>query len=309
MKNVLILGATGFIGRHLAEKLQEDTNVLGYARNPISAEYPIIKGSFSEEEHFEDILRGKKIDTVYHLVSTTFPKEDTSDIAQEVASNVIPTLRLVEAMRKTGVRRLVFVSSGGTVYGEWQGGSHQTSEERRPICGYGMQKMVIEDYLLFYNRRYGMDCRIARLSNPYGIPPKHPRGQGIIPIFMEKLMQEEPITMFGDTLRDYIHVEDAVEAIVRYGCYEGNEKILNIGTGVPARISDIVRLIEKEAGKKFVSVSHEPIRSCDVQESVLDVTETMQELDWKPQISLEEGIRRTWMELQRRGDKSKSVGL
>lgn len=300
MKNVLILGATGFIGRYLAEKLQETVNVIGYDRIVADVSYPIIQGSFVEEENFEEILRDNKIDGVYHLVSTTIPKEDTSDIAQEVENNVVPTLSLLEAMRKTGVKKMIFVSSGGTVYGDRQGSAHTTDEVREPICGYGMQKMVIEDYLSFYNRRYGMDCRVVRLSNPYGLPPKRPRGQGIIPIFMSKLLNGEPITMFGDTLRDYIYIDDAIEAMTRYYWYAGASKVLNIGTGVPVRISDIVRLIEEETGKKFVSVTHEPIRCCDVQESVLDVMETMRELDWKPQVSLEDGIQRTWQELQSR---------
>lgn len=305
MKKALILGATGFIGSNLAEKLGTLADVLGYDRIPADVNYPLILGSFAEERNFEDILRDNQIDTVYHLISTTVPREDTSEIALEVETNVIPTLRLLEAMRKSGVRKMVFVSSGGTVYGDWRGSAHVTSEDRKPICGYGMQKMVIEDYLSFYNRRYGMDCRVARLSNPYGVPPQRPRVQGIIPFFMEKLLQGEPITMFGDTLRDYIHIDDAIEAMVRYSFYAGDKKVLNIGTGVPVRISDIVRLIEVETGKKFVSISHQPIRSCDVQESVLDVTETMGELDWKPEISLEDGIRRTWQELQQRSKAPK----
>ena len=300
MENVLILGATGFIGQYLTEKLQETVNVIGYDRIVADVSYPIIQGRFAKEENFEEILRDNKIDGVYHLISTTLPKEDTSDIAQEVENNVVPTLSLLEAMRKTGVKKMIFVSSGGTVYVDMQGCAHTTDEMCEPICGYGMQKMVIENYLSFYNRRYGMDCRVVRLSNPYGLPPKRPRGQGIIPIFMSKLLNREPITMFGDTLRDYIYIDDAIEAMTRYYWYAGASKVLNIGTGVPVRISDIVRLIEDETGKKFVSVTHEPIRCCDVQESVLDVTETMRELDWKPQVSLEDGIQRTWQELQSR---------
>lgn len=300
MENVLVLGDAGFIGQHLATKLCESADVVGYDRVSLDVEYQSIQGNFADEKNFENILRDYRIDTVYHLISTTLPKEDTSDIAEEVETNVVPTLRLLEAMRKVGTSKMVFVSSGGTVYGEWCGTSHTTNEKRKPICGYGMQKMVIEDYLDFYNRRYGMNCRIARLSNPYGVPPQRPRGQGIIPIFMNKLMSGEPIRMFGDTLRDYIHIDDAVNAMVRYGWYTGNKTVLNIGTGIPVRISEIVKMIEEETGENFVSIIHEEIRSCDVQESVLDVTETMQELKWMPTVSLQEGIRRTWQELKER---------
>lgn len=295
MERILVTGATGFIGQNLVTKLrQEGVSVVGYDRILTKTDYLLIEGNFADETRFEQILRDNQIDTVYHLISTTVPKEDTSDIDVEVMDNVVPTLRLLEAMRRAGTKRMIFVSSGGTVYGEGKNAAHRITDSTEPICGYGMQKLVIEEYLQFYNRRYEMDLRIVRLANPYGVLPHRFRVQGIIPIFMERLLKGEPITVFGDTLRDYIDIDDAVAALVKLGAYEGSKKLFNVGSGVPTRVSEIVALIEKTAGKKFVSVEHKPIRTCDVQENVLDISETKQELQWTPKINLEEGILRTW---------------
>lgn len=305
MDRVLVLGATGFIGQHLIDRLCENKTVIGYDRVMGNLPCPMIEAEFSAEQGFEALLEEYRIDTVYHLISTTIPKEDTSDIVQEVSENVLPTLRLLEAMRKRPGTRLVFVSSGGTVYGESKGHANRETDSREPICGYGMQKLTIEQYIQFYNRRYGTDFRIARLSNPYGVPPRRPRGQGVIPILMGRLLAGEPIALFGDTLRDYIHIDDAVEALVRFGDYEGDLKLLNIGSGVPVRLSTLVRQIEALTGMRFSRVDRQDIRRCDVAESVLDITQASRALNWIPSVGLEEGIQRTWRELREKGTMQK----
>ena len=297
MKNALILGGTGFIGQHLAESLKKECCVFIYGRTDPHNGTPFISGNFSQEREFERLLDERKIDLIYHLVSTTIPKEDTSDIVQEVEDNLLPTLRLLEAMHMTGTPRLIFISSGGTVYGESDGRPHLESDRCAPICGYGMQKLAIEEYLSFYRRRYGLDCRIARLSNPYGIPPRKLRGQGIIPIFLEKLLREEPVTLYGDTVRDYIHIDDAVEALKRYAFYSGEASCLNIGSGIPVKLTDLLQMMEETTGKRFARVTQQPIRKCDVEESVLDISDATRALQWYPRIGLEDGIQRTWMEL------------
>lgn len=297
MDRVLVLGATGFIGQRLVSRLVGNSQVIGYDRLKGDLECPLIPGDFSNERAFGDLLDEHQIDTVYHLISTTIPKETTADIAEEVENNVVPTLRLLEAMRVRPGKRLIFVSSGGTVYGEAKGHPNREDDSREPICGYGMQKLTIEEYIRFYNRRYNTDFRIARLSNPYGVPPRRPRGQGVIPILMGKLLKGEPIALFGDTLRDYIHIDDAVEALVRYGEYEGDVREMNIGSGVPVRLSELVRSIETLTGMTFPVVEKQAIRTCDVAESVLDIRQARLTLNWTPTIRLEDGILRTWQEL------------
>lgn len=294
MKRVLILGGAGFIGQHLAFAMQNDYQITLYDREKRNDQFSFIEGDFVEEKDFDAILQSNQINIIFHLISTTIPKEDTSDIVEEIQQNIIPTLRLLEAMRKQKDIRLIFVSSGGTVYGESKGEAHQTSDKCTPICGYGMQKIIIEQYMEFYRRRYKLDCRIARLANPYGVPPQRPRGQGIVPIFLERLICGEPIALYGDTFRDYIHIDDAVKALISMTEYEGDQYCFNIGTGVGIRLSDMVRKIEEITGKQFSEIRHFPIRQCDVMESILNIEETEKELLWHPGISLEDGIKRTW---------------
>lgn len=297
MNRVLLLGASGFIGKYLAARLrQRGCHVVGYGRSASSEEYPVISGDFSREDRFATILRDERIDTVYHLISTTVPQEETSGIPKEITDNVVPTVRLLEGMKEAGTKRLVFASSGGTVYGD-SAAAHMPAEPLCPQCGYGVQKAVIEMYMQFYARRYGLDCRIARISNPYGVPPQKNRRQGIIPIFMRCLLEGEPIVMYGDTVRDYIHVDDVTEALIRFGEYEGASRVLNIGTGSPVSTSEIVRMIEKTAGREFTYIERQPIRECDVERNTLDISETVDALCWRPSISLQEGIARTWREI------------
>ena len=296
----LLLGGSGFIGQYLSRRLSDNYNIIIYDRFE-SSDFPTICGNFSSEDDFLRILDDYSIDIVFHLVSTTVPKEDTSDIATELQDNVVPTLRLFEAIKKRPSCRLIFISSGGTIYGEYDGFPHKTNATPAPICGYGMQKFVIEEYLKFYRRRFNIDLRIARVSNPYGVLPNTQRTQGIIPIFLNKLLNQEPITIFGDTVRDYIYIEDVVDALIRFTDYSGSEYCINIGSGQPTSLSKLIDMIERVTEQKFKEIRHEPIRDCDVRANVLDIDNTRRLLSWLPLIDLESGIKRTWAEMKFKG--------
>lgn len=295
-RQALLLGGAGFIGQYLSRRLSDNYNIIIYDRFE-SSDFPTICGNFSSEDDFLRILDDYSIDIVFHLVSTTVPKEDTSDIATELQDNVVPTLRLFEAIKKRPSCRLIFISSGGTIYGEYDGFPHKTDATPAPICGYGMQKFVIEEYLKFYRRRFNADLRIARISNPYGVLPNTQRTQGIIPIFLNKLINQEPITIFGNTVRDYIYIEDVVDALVRYTDYSGLEYCINIGSGKPTYLLELIRKIEQITEHEFVNVFHKPIRDCDVEKNILNIDKTQKALGWHPITNLDEGIRKTWVEM------------
>jgi len=298
MERVLILGSEGFIGKKLQEKLEkENCRVWGYDRMGESSNSNLLIGEFKTEDRLYDYIRDNGIDTVFHLISTTYPKEDTSDIPEEIESNVIPTVRFLESIKSMDGIRLVFVSSGGTVYGESNGGLHNPDELLHPICGYGAQKAVIETYMNMYRERYNLDCRIARLSNVYGFLIQRNRGQGVIPILLMKLMENQPAVMYGDTIRDYIYMDDAINALYFCGKSDTSFDIINIGTGEPVRLSTLMELIQNCTGKKFCRIEKQPIRSCDVRECVLDVSETKRLLSWEPAVSLESGILKIWRQL------------
>lgn len=288
----------------MARQLLKTNRVVGYSRNasdPLLSfpNYSHITGDFTTEHQFSSILSEQRVSCIYHCISTTTPQTGTAQALSEVQENLLPTLRLLEAAVNCGVERLIFVSSGGTVYGEQRRTSkHRECDLLLPICSYGAQKASIEAYLSVYHHIHGLNTIIARVSNPYGFDTRANRSQGIIPIFLRALHEGQGITLFGDTVRDYIHVEDVINALVRLKDYAGKGRIFNIGSGKGVRLQQLVLMIEELAQKKFQSIQYEPIRDCDVTSNILDVEYIQQELQWKPRIDLKEGILQLIHEMQ-----------
>ena len=311
MKNVLILGANGFIGQRLIARLPGGVCAIGYGKNCPQWENDssiFVRGDFAAEKHMAEILTAYEIDTVYHLISTTVPAPGTSCAMKEMEENVIPTIRLLDAMVQTGTRRIVFASSGGTIYGESVGYPHIANDPLDPVCSYGIQKATIEHFLKLYHREHGITCRIARIANPYGVTPQSQRTQGIIPILMKEMLKKKPITLFGETVRDYIYIDDVADALVKLGDYPGEESIFLIGSGIGTSLTQLVEMIEACTGERFCEIQKRPIRSCDVQESILNVGRTKRLLNWEPKISLQEGIRITWDEISAKAARDRTVG-
>jgi UDP-glucose 4-epimerase len=299
VKNVLVLGANGFIGHYLVNRLLSETNVVGYDRiepgDPVS--YPFIRGDFVHDK-FEEILSSFKIDTVYHLISSTVPCPGTKQAAQEIEENIVPAVKLLEAMKNAGTKRIIFSSSGGTVYGESKGKPHLCSDPVMPICSYGIHKVVIEHYLRLYDLLYDIKCFVARISNPYGVLTLQNRTQGVIPILLSKLLSKHPIILYGETIRDYIHISDAIEALINLGQYEKEKRIFNIGTGISTSLHELLQMLEDAANCKFVEIIKQDMRDCDVYENTLDISDTVRELNWHPKIVLKEGIQLTLNEMK-----------
>lgn len=297
MKKCLVLGAGGFIGKSLCKELTKKYKVVAYGRkqskvlNSLS-NLEFIEGDFVTEKNFCDILLG--VDKVFHFISTTIPIDSTEKADEEVLENVIPTIRLLEAMQKSGTKEIIFASSGGTIYGETQEHRNQVTDFLNPICSYGVQKKVIESYLQFYHVRHGICHKIIRISNPYGIGQAVEKPQGVIPIFIRNIFRGEKISVFGDgeNFRDYIYLEDLVSAIIKVAEYEGKEHIFNIGTGKVYSLKEIIHFIETITNKKFCKIEYKPNRICDVHKSLLEVDSTYKELNWKPSVSIEDGIQK-----------------
>lgn len=298
----MVLGASGFIGHHLIARLLENHRVIGYSRRiPVTLlsnkNYTHLTGDFAAETSLDYIFDSNMISSVYHCISTTTPKEGTSHIIAEAEENILATLRLLDTLIKYPKIRLIFLSSGGTVYGEYRGHPWKTTDELHPICTYGIQKKMIEEYIGYYHGAAGLDARIVRMSNPYGVMSQIKRTQGIIPIFLNCLQQKKEITLFGDTVRDYIHIDDVIDALTAVKDYQGQETIFNIGSGEGVSLSQLLNTIEQVTGEKFDSVIQKEIRACDVQTNILDHTQSSIELGWTPHIRLRDGIRRVWNEL------------
>jgi len=303
MKNsIMVLGANGFIGSHLVKRLLSQNFVLGYDAIYTKAaiehkNYCHIAGDYCSETNFVSILNEYHISKVYHLISTTTPQDGTKHVEIEIQQNVLPTIRLLEACAECNVERVIFPSSGGTVYGEGIGRPHLENERLRPICSYGVQKQTIESYLSIYHHMHNLRGLVARIANPYGPGVQAGRTQGVIPIMIRKLFQNEPIELYGESIRDYIYIDDVIDALIALLDYDGDESVFNIASGEGIGLSDLVNIIEETLGKRFSSVVKKEIRLCDVQNNCLDISMAEKELNWKPKVSLKDGITKMAQEV------------
>lgn len=299
MKKCLVLGATGFIGKNLCSELIKTCSVRAMVRrqNPYLDEIgvqQIVQADFSKLTDFVPYLDG--VDTVYHLISTTLPKEGSEGVVdEEIVQNVIPTVHLLESMKRAGVKKIIFASSGGTIYGDHGDIPARETDPLNPKSAYGLQKQLIENCINFYRVTYGIQARIVRISNPYGCGQQLEKNQGVIPIFIRKLLADEPITVWGgENLRDYIFMDDLVSALISISAYDGDEYVFNIAGNQVFSIKDVIETIEEVVGKKFSQITYESPKASDVGNTCLDISRIEQELDWHPMVSLKEGIGRVF---------------
>nr|WP_315203585.1 NAD-dependent epimerase/dehydratase family protein [uncultured Albidiferax sp.] len=301
----LVLGAGGFIGQNLVEELLlKGHHVVAYDRPTaileIQEQFPqasYINGDFLTEENWENVLQG--VNTCYHLISTSLPKTSNDDPISDVAGNVLGTLRLLEAARKMNRNiRIVFASSGGTVYGPLK--SEKVSEDHPtdPICSYGITKLTIEKYLQLYRELHGVSSIALRIANPYGFRQSPDSTQGVIGVFSGRVLRNSAVDVWGDgsVIRDYIFVKDVVDAMLSAAHYGGREVVFNIGSGEGHSLREILNAIETATQKEANIIFH-PSRGFDIHKSILNISRAKIEFNWSPKIGLQEGINKTihWM--------------
>jgi UDP-glucose 4-epimerase len=304
----LILGGGGFIGSHLRQGLLAcgyevavlDRPDARYLDLPGETHTQVFTGDFSNPAEAAPALEGCEV--VFHLVSATVPQTSNENPSLDIQANVLGTLRLLEAARSAGVKRVVFASSGGTVYGIPQELPIKEGHPTNPTTSYGISKLAIEKYLHLFWSSFGIDYRILRISNAYGIRQPVTPTQGVIAAFLDKALQHEELVIWGDgsVMRDYIYVSDIVDALIKAAAHEGEYKIFNIGAGQGHSLLDIISSIE-QVTQQSLQVKYLPGRPFDVPVNVLDIARADLQLDWRPAVALPEGISRTykWMMAER----------
>jgi UDP-glucose 4-epimerase len=295
MKCVL-LGGAGFMGSHLAERLLKaghavrvfDMRERGRANEaPGARDIEWVRGDFLDTADVAAAIAGCQ--GVFHLVSTTLPQSSNQNPARDVADNIVGTLHLLE-----GRRKIVFASSGGTVYGVPRAGSITEDHPTHPITSYGIGKLTIEKYLELYRVLHGVDYCALRIANPFGERQRIASGQGAVTTFLHRAYRGEPIEIWGDgsVVRDYLYVGDVAEAMVRALDHRGAHRVINIGSGVGRDLNEILAAIETVIGRP-IERRHVPARNFDVPANVLDIGLARAELGWAPTTPFEEGLRRT----------------
>ncbi|MDQ0346408.1 NAD-dependent epimerase/dehydratase family protein [Ancylobacter vacuolatus] len=297
----LVIGGCGFIGSHVVDRLRaRGHSVKVLDRQPERFRPPVegveyLVGDFSDQMVLIEALAG--VEAVLHLAGTTVPGTADLNPALDVQGNLIGTLGLLDAMSRVGVSRLLFLSSGGTVYGRPDQVPIPETHPLRPINSYGIVKVAIEHYLDLYGRTRGLSPVTIRASNPYGPRQGHAGVQGVISTFLTRLRQNEPIEIWGDgsVVRDYVYVTELADLCARAVATDRTGPY-NAGSGQGTSLNEIIAILHAVTGRDIAPL-YRPGRALDVCESILDVSRAKADFGWESTIPLREGVRATyeWM--------------
>jgi UDP-glucose 4-epimerase len=293
---VLVTGGAGFIGSHVAEALAargEDVVVLddlsSGKRENLSEGVELVEGDVREPQ--DELFARVKPEVCYHLAAQIDVRVSVARPDHDAAINVLGTVNVLEAARENGTK-IVFSSTGGAIYGECDGPAPEDAP-RRPIAPYGASKLAAEEYLATFNRLYGTGHVSLRYGNVYG-PRQDPHGEaGVVAIFFNALRAGEAPKVFGDgsQTRDYVFVGDVARATLAAAEREGG--VYNIGTGRETSVVELLELCQRIAGTSG-EPTFMPARPGELQRAVVDPSRAVDELGWRPERSLEEGLRETW---------------
>ena len=291
---IAILGA-GFIGKNLLRSYVGTTDHVSVLdHNSCPDEFRgLVEWNQGSFENASDVLRTiAGVEVVFHLISSTVPA-DLVDENKEIMGNVVQSINLLRYCIQEKIRRLVFISSA-SVYGAWKTMPIPESAATDPISSHGIHKLTIEKYARLYSYRDGLDCKIARLSNPYGWGQALFGRQGFISIVIGKIIKAKPVRVMGDgsAIRDYIYIQDVVTACRLLAGTTSKETIFNIGSGVGLSIRDVLEVFQG-AVKVPIEVRYVEGRKNDIGTSILDITRARQCLGFDPVVGFRDGLRET----------------
>ncbi|MBL0318024.1 MAG: NAD-dependent epimerase/dehydratase family protein [Alphaproteobacteria bacterium] len=292
-KSIAVLGANGFIGTHLCPLLiKNGAHVSAFDRNlsPAVDQCDNRHGDFLKADDVDHAI--SECDAIVHLIHSTLPISSNKSPLTDASDNIIPSLRLLDLAVKHHIKRIIYVSSGGTVYGKQIQWPILESAPTYPNCAYAISKLAIEHYCSLYHHLYKLDYTVLRVANPYGPFQATHKGNGVITTFIEGYLKNKPLEIWGNglTVRDYIHVEDVASAIIKSLNYTGPHKCFNIGSGTGKSILNLISVLEEVIGHPIDKTFFEN-RTPDIPQNVLNTYLAKQELHWSPTIPLHRGIK------------------
>lgn len=298
---VLITGGAGFIGSHILAQLQgrRDMDVVVFdnlssgSKEHVPAGMELVEGNVCDEAAVDALFADHHFDAVIHLAAQTMVPTSVEQPVLDCRINLEGVLHVLEACRIHGTRHILF-SSSAAVYGDNLHIPLKETERLVPTSPYGITKMTTEHYLRVYHELYGMDATVFRFANVYGERQGEKGEGGVVSIFCKLLSQRQGITVFGDgnQTRDFVYAGDIAQAIIRALPLKGYHT-MNVSTGQETSINDLIRSFEKAVGYT-VSVQYTAPRTGDILRSVLSNEALKRDLDFVPEMDLEEGIRRTY---------------
>lgn len=296
---VLVTGGAGFIGSHLVDRLVQEGHEVIIVDNLATGKRRNINRAARfykldvQSWRLERVFRNERPNVVMHLAAQMDVRKSVEDPMFDAQVNILGTLNVLQQAVKHGVRKVVFSSSGGAIYGEQETYPAQESHVTKPMSPYGLSKLCGEQYLSYYQRTSGIQVVSLRYANVYG-PRQDPEGEaGVVAIFIQKMLNNEQAVINGNgrQTRDFVFVEDVVEANLAV-MGQDTQGTYNVGTGVETSINDLFRILIQHTGSTCKEV-HGPAKKGEQARSVIDSTRLRHELSWDPKADLSDGLKKT----------------
>src|SRR5262245_25363539 len=302
----IVLGGGGFLGTNLCRRLiSTGHRVRAFGRRRLFPE-ALQEVDWYQGDFCDSVALAAAIETyeiVFHLVHTTTPHSANLDMAKDLQQNVVSSLALFDLARGLGVKRIIFVSSGGTIYGASEQVPTPETAPSEPLTAYGISKLAIEKYLAVYERLYGFRYRILRVANAFGPFQVPVKNQGVISMLISRAINKERIEIWGDgsVVRDYIYVDDVIDALEAAMGDQSSARIFNIGSGRGRSLLEVIGAVENLFNAKL-EIDWKQGRPIDVPTSVVAIDRAREILKWTPSTSFEKGLQSTldWWKSSRR---------
>lgn len=298
--SILVTGGAGFIGSHLVDALIEQGHHVFIFDNLVTGQKQNIndKAKFIEidiqDQKIEDLFKENNFDYVFHLAAQINVRKSVEDPIEDAQANILGSLNLLEICRKYGVKKVVFSSTGGALYGDADILPTPETYPAKPISPYGIAKLTIENYLHYYKTIHDLNYTVLRYANVYGPRQNSLAEAGVVSIFITKILNNQQPVINGDGLqtRDYVFVQDVVNANLA-ALKNQKTATYNIATAKQTDVNQIYKLIGNNFTDQEIKEEHGPGLAGEQKTSCLDISLAKEDLDWQPNVGLEEGITKT----------------
>ena len=310
---ILVTGGAGFIGSHTVDALVASgageisvLDDLSTGKRPqVNAKATLYQTDLRDAAAVADVVERARPELIFHLAAQMDVRRSVADPAFDAQVNVVGFVNLMESARKHGLKRVVFSSTGGAIYGEQDEFPCTEDHPKRPVSPYGVAKLATEAYLFFYKVEYKIDYLALRFGNVYG-PRQDPHGEaGVVAIFCGRILDGKPVTIYGDgtQTRDYVYVGDVVRAVVAAGNSSASGIAMNIGTGFETNVNELYSTLASIADFP-TKAEHAAGRPGEQKRSVISPARAQKELGWRPEKKLAEGLEETFKYFKQQRDRS-----
>jgi UDP-glucose 4-epimerase len=305
---ISILGGNGFVGRKLVQKLSEQNdailNVLDFSfdnKEDVNSPLNFFKVDFKNTDQVIECVKGS--DVVFHLISSSNPFFSVQNPLHDFENDLSPLVNFLNKIKNSNVKKIIFLSSGGTVYGNSNKLPFDENSQTNPVNPYGISKLISEKYIDYFCRKQSIDFIIIRPSNLYGPGQNYNKYQGILIHLLRNHLIEKTSTIFGDgsSKRDYLFIDDLISALVSFVGYDGKYNLFNISSGLGISINELINHIYRTLDIKLM-LNFVDSREFDVTSNILSNKLISHELNWRPCFDIEKGIHLTYLWLKENND-------